>query len=371
MKYIFVIPSWSYRGGEKIFMRLAEAVAGLGNEVMVVAGRKEAEASRVAAKVEVVYPKMINRLMMNRWVYYFLGWVGIFYLLKKYGRGADWVITESNHCLYGTVLATVFSRTRIAWYVMAYESRHYKSNLLELIWNGSFGLWERFCVRRVDKFLALSENVKQIVEKRFGKKSEVLLPIIGFDNEGGVKKEVRMFYDKHKVLFMPGVFHGKKNQILAINVLQRLGGRFGLVLAGSGPDGRKLREKVAELGLTKDVYFAGVIAGENLNYCYREAFLTLVCSLSDNEGLSLTSLESLYFGTPVLVSAEAGVASLIKKKRLGMVSRARVDDFCRAIRDYEAKADKVKRMTKNGRIYVKTVLTAESAAKELMRQLKL
>lgn len=53
MKYLFVIPSWSYRGGEKIFISLATSLISRGNEVIIIAGRKEEDPQKINKGIKV------------------------------------------------------------------------------------------------------------------------------------------------------------------------------------------------------------------------------------------------------------------------------------------------------------------------------
>ncbi len=66
---------------------------------------------------------------------------------------------------------------------------------------------------------------------------------------------------------------------------------------------REQKQKIKEAGLTDQVEFLGEIEFKNLPALYRS--MSLVCSVSRNEGFGLTPLEAMASGVPVLTS-EAG-----------------------------------------------------------------
>lgn len=133
-----------------------------------------------------------------------------------------------------------------------------------------------------------------------------------------------------KILFLPAVFHWKKNQSLAIKLLEKFKDAY-LVLAGEGRDEKKLKDLCFKLGVDKRVFFAGVLNQNEMVFFYKHADLTLVCSLNDNEGLSLTALESLKYKTPVLISSKAGVAEIVKGKRGVYIAKPTINDFSKAL----------------------------------------
>jgi glycosyltransferase involved in cell wall biosynthesis len=154
------------------------------------------------------------------------------------------------------------------------------------------------------------------LEKRYRVKAEVLLPVIEKIKveTGKVRNDLKEIVKGQKVLFLPAALHWKKNQNLAIRLLVKAE-EFALVLAGEGKDEEKLRKLSKDLKVSDRVFFVGVLDHNNMTFMYENSGLTLVCSLNENEGLSLTALESLCYGTPVLVSSRAGVAEIIKGRK--------------------------------------------------------
>jgi glycosyltransferase involved in cell wall biosynthesis len=83
-----------------------------------------------------------------------------------------------------------------------------------------------------------------------------------------------------------------------------------LTIAGSGPEGPRLRALAAELGLGESVRFAGRIENDAMPDLYREADIALNPSLADNMPISI--LEALASGVPVVTTDVGGVPYLVR-----------------------------------------------------------
>lgn len=373
MKIIFVIPSLSYRGGEKIFINLAEAVHKQGHKVVIIAGRKEpGKTVKIPPQIKFSYSKAFNLLANNNLFFLLFSWLFIFWEIKKEIKGTDWIICESNNCLYASALTNFLYKTKLAWYVMAYEEKHYKNRWADEAWNLTYGNIEKLAVARSKVIYSLAPRVQKAVQRRFDRSSKVLNPIIKMKKSYDVRNvrvDIKNFYRDKKILFLPAALHPKKNQQLAILTLDNLKNRhsdLNLVLAGSGAQQKYLQELVDNRDLQNRVMFTGVIAGDDIIYCYKNAFLTLICSISDNEGLSLTCLESLALGTPVLVSNQAGVATVISENRIGVVSRPAVEMFSQNISKVLSNRSKAIQVAQTGKKYVEKNYQEKNVAQQAL-----
>jgi len=82
------------------------------------------------------------------------------------------------------------------------------------------------------------------------------------------------------------------------------------IIAGSGDMEAFIIEKTAELGISKNVLFAGFLQGQDVDKAYKMADLYVMPSVSEPFGI--TALESIRNGTPVLISNQSGVSEVIK-----------------------------------------------------------
>lgn len=82
------------------------------------------------------------------------------------------------------------------------------------------------------------------------------------------------------------------------------------LLVGSGDQERELLMLAAELGMSQNVLFTGFQRGKRLRDAYAVGDLFVMPSISEPFGL--TPLEAIGYGTPALISKQAGVAEVLK-----------------------------------------------------------
>lgn len=81
------------------------------------------------------------------------------------------------------------------------------------------------------------------------------------------------------------------------------------VISGSGDMRNQIVELVGELGLSKNVLFAGALWDEDRDRMYQAADLFVMPSVSEPFGL--VPLEAIQNGTPVIISKQSGVAEVL------------------------------------------------------------
>lgn len=81
------------------------------------------------------------------------------------------------------------------------------------------------------------------------------------------------------------------------------------IVAGSGDMEAFIIEKAAELGINRNVLFAGFLQGNDVDKAYKMADLYVMPSVSEPFGI--TALESIRNGTPVLISKQSGVSEVV------------------------------------------------------------
>ncbi|MBI4127462.1 MAG: glycosyltransferase family 4 protein [Parcubacteria group bacterium] len=81
------------------------------------------------------------------------------------------------------------------------------------------------------------------------------------------------------------------------------------LMAGAGDMERQIMEEAAYLGIADRVLFLGFLRDEELGEVYRSADLFVMPSVSEPFGI--TPLEALSYGTPVLISKQAGVGEVL------------------------------------------------------------
>lgn len=150
----------------------------------------------------------------------------------------------------------------------------------------------------LDHFNRTPESVETVHigvdEKRFDK---------NLVEPGILYQEMNIPQERPVVLFICRL-HPQKRPFLMLEIAKRVAKavpNVAFAVVGNGPQEMEMKFRVKEWGLENTVYFLG--AKKDARPYYRDAKLTLVCSLK--EGLSLTAYESCAMGVPI-VSADVG-----------------------------------------------------------------
>ena len=125
------------------------------------------------------------------------------------------------------------------------------------------------------------------------------------------------------VISMVGSLKGMKNPDTAIDCLssltenERARVKPFLLYAGDGPLANPLKEKVAAAGLSDKVLFLGRIPQEKVCEVMRGSDCYLIAS--DFEGTSLSLMEAMANGLPVIASDAPGLRGMIEDGRSGLL----------------------------------------------------
>ena len=132
---------------------------------------------------------------------------------------------------------------------------------------------------------------------------------------GTFRKRYEIAADASVILFL-GRLSSKKSPELLLEVFARLRGENvgnDLQLVFAGPDDEGMQERLARTasqhGLTESVHFTGPIFGEDKWSAYRDADVFVLPSQNENFGNA--AAEAVAAGTPVIVTENCGIASLL------------------------------------------------------------
>ncbi len=173
-----------------------------------------------------------------------------------------------------------------------------------------------------DRVVTVSEYTRDVVVREYNipyDKVEVVHNSFdlglyeGIDGQNAYKylETVRKY--GYKVVMYVGRMTIQKNLhnlILAFKKVVEIEPKTILLLVGSGDQEIELIEKAAELGISKNVIFAGFQRGKYWRDAFGVCDLTVMPSASEPFGL--TALESAGFGVPTLVSKQSGVHEVLK-----------------------------------------------------------
>jgi starch synthase len=169
---------------------------------------------------------------------------------------------------------------------------------------------EEVGVKEPDRLIAVSEGLKNDIEKEFGTKAEVVYN--GFSHPSSTGKEVKEERGiKNDMIFFVGRHaeqKGIEHLLYGFKKFLDQDKDASLVIGGDGHMRQALENFTSILGIEDKVYFTGFIPSEELGDYYREAEAFISPSINEPFGLTIT--EALESGTPVLAT-ESGVNELI------------------------------------------------------------
>lgn len=173
---------------------------------------------------------------------------------------------------------------------------------------------ERFGMRAADRVIAVSHYTKRSIQ-RYHEIAEDKISVV---HNGVYPRHLvsdyreRKTWPKHVVLFLGRVTFQKGPEYfveVAKRVIPHVPDLL-FVLAGDGDLLPKIREQVAQLGLSEYFRFPGFVQGEELEELFSVADLYVMPSVSEPFGIA--ALEAISYETPVVLSKQSGVSEVIQ-----------------------------------------------------------
>lgn len=234
----------------------------------------------------------------------------ISYFIKS--RGIDvLVVTQSYHGYYLVPwLRKHFPKLVIIDYV----------HMEEWYWrNGGYARNSGAMAAFLEKTYVCNSATRQVMIEKFHRHPEsVDTMYIGVNSDhfrmdrirpGIVRSRLKIAENRPIVLFICRL-HPQKRPFLMLKIAEEVKKEIpnvAFVVVGDGAQEEELKRSAEQRCLQDTVYFAG--AYKEVRPFYRDAALTLVCSLK--EGLSLTAYESCSMGVPVVTADVGGQSDLI------------------------------------------------------------
>lgn len=174
-----------------------------------------------------------------------------------------------------------------------------------------------------DRVIAVSQHTKDAIIREYGipedkvsvvhnySNPEDLIPDEGTGNAYRYLAEMKK--QGYKIFTNIGrltIQKGLPNLLRAMQLVVQREPKALLLIVGSGEQRNELIRMSAELGIARNVLFAGFQRGKRCRDAYAIADLFIMPSVSEPFGL--TALEAIGYGTPVLISRQSGVSEMIK-----------------------------------------------------------
>jgi len=107
------------------------------------------------------------------------------------------------------------------------------------------------------------------------------------------------------------------------------------LIVGIGPNMANAQERINQLGLTKNVVFAGFVSSEELPFYYNSADFFVVPSKS-GEGLPLVAEEAMACGLPVVATNVGGIGEIVTEQYGRLFPPNDPDQMAKTILDYSS-----------------------------------
>lgn len=191
--------------------------------------------------------------------------------------------------------------------------------------------WVKPTMDQADAIIVSSDFLGAVFGKR-GWHARIVPNIIDMDRFGAAPRPVSASPLAPRILVARNLepIYDNETALRAFRIVKRSFPAARLVIAGSGPLRKALEMLTAELGVKRDVTFAGRVENDDMAKLYREADLVVNPSLADNMPISI--LEALACGVPVVSTNVGGIPKLVEHDKTAvLVPPQRPEEMANAI----------------------------------------
>ncbi|MBI5127609.1 glycosyltransferase [Candidatus Roizmanbacteria bacterium] len=170
--------------------------------------------------------------------------------------------------------------------------------------------WDQVAAQRPDKIVSISETARVRCSKYYHRKSEVVYPPFDVDYWQKIKSEINSKYKipNTKYYLIVSRLESYKKIDLAIKVFKKL--QESLVIVGEGSQEAYLRKLSG-----KNISFLKKLSDEELGNLYSNAQALI---MPQEEDFGFVSLESQFFGCPVISYKKGGARETIIEGKTGV-----------------------------------------------------
>ncbi|WP_285767870.1 glycosyltransferase family 4 protein [Peribacillus sp. SI8-4] len=177
--------------------------------------------------------------------------------------------------------------------------------------------------RSAAKVVTVDQRIKDYIHHSAHVEAEAIknfIDVSAFAPESTEREQTRQAFQlplHKKMIFVPRRMTEKNGVIyplLALPEVLETHQETALVYAGTGEQHARLEETAARLGLTEYVHFIGSVPYEEMHNLYETSDIVLIPSVHSHgveEATSISALEAMSCGSPVIASAIGGLKEII------------------------------------------------------------
>lgn len=182
-------------------------------------------------------------------------------------------------------------------------------------------IWDREAAYRVDEFWAISNFIKQRIEKYYSKDSQIIYPPVDISKfqvplrQAQSPEQSRGTSSKFQVndyFLMVGRLVAYKRFDLGVKAFSKL--RLPLKIVGVGPEQKKLQAISRKLK-AKNIEFLGLVPDDQLADLYSKSSALI---FPQEEDFGIVPLEAMASGRPVIAFRSGGAAETIVEGKTGL-----------------------------------------------------
>lgn len=339
-RILFILPSLTVGGLEKVQVTLANALVKKGYDVTIIILQPQKElSSELDERVQLIY-KASKRHIMQK----------VPYIRHRFYDDGMWETRASAKTLYKYYVGKEKYDVEVAFFrglAVKIISGSTNANSVKLAWVHSdfkkcAGIQNNFkhlnatknAYKKFHNIICVSNEARKSFIEVMGFKETVNVVYNILPNETIKNKCLFSIPIEHKnfTIVSVGRLHEAKGYGRLLSVVKRLveeGYQFDLWLIGSGEEEKYLKQYVEKNNL-QNVLFLGQ---QSNPYSYMKMADLYVCS-SKYEGYNLTVAEALLCGTPVLSTECAGPCEILDDGKYGMVVENSKDGLYYGIRKF-------------------------------------
>jgi glycosyltransferase involved in cell wall biosynthesis len=391
MKILIIMPWIKQGGAELIAVQTAYQLQKLGNQIKLAAAwvdfSKMGKFKKIARQINYLTAGKIGHFLSNsKWLTYFVSPFFLLYLILKNVAWADLLFPQSLPSYWLAVIIGKIFNKKIIWLCNEPPKKKKLGQVPFsdwLLWQLADSWLDKLLVKGIDKIIVYSNLIKKEVKHRYQKPATVIRLGINYSffsakDQVLVNKLKKRYSLKNKfILLSVGKLDKQKNPHLSIKVLAQILPQVPqavLVLVGSGPEEKVLRDSSKKTKVNDQVIFAGFCQPEEVRAWYSLVDLVLSPHLEQTEMVDsswgFTPFEALCQQKLSVVSTNSGAAEVIKPNKIGFTCPVKLKPFSQIALEYYKNQKKYQQWAERGEQWVKENLSWEKFAKEVNNHLK-